>query len=70
MASEVSYKSVKKCLGVCFPARVCIGVRGFHLVLLFVVFWFLADCLPSGKTPCLDCGIIVSEAAALLGATV
>ena len=29
---SVSYKSVKNCLGVCFPIRVCIRVRGFHRV--------------------------------------
>ena len=29
--NSVSYKSVN-CLGVCFRVRVCIRVRGFHLV--------------------------------------
>ena len=29
---SVSYKSVKKCVGACFRVRVCMRVRGFHLV--------------------------------------
>ena len=33
-----SYKSVKNCLGVCFQVRVCIRVRGFHLVSFFFPF--------------------------------
>ena len=31
---SVSYKSVNNCLAVCFRIRVCIRVRGFHLLFL------------------------------------
>ena len=34
---SVSYKSVKKCLGVRFRVRVCIRVCGFHLFFLFAI---------------------------------
>ena len=44
---SVSYKSVKNCSGVCFRARVCIRVRGFHL---FFFCWVEGEVLSFRST--------------------
>ena len=48
---SVSYKTVKKCLGVSLSVRVCIRIRGFHLVFWGCMIWWMWIFLRFGKSP-------------------